>query len=119
MSLLAPEKQQTTSQWQAVCALEDLTEDCGVCALVNGEQVAIFRLRNGNVYAIGNHDPIGGANVLSRGLIAEIDGRYTVSSPLYRHHYCLTSGTCLQDESVTLPTYQAKVEAGQLFVAVA
>ena len=53
-----------------VCALEDIVPNAGVAALVDGEQVAIFRLDDDSVYVIGNRDPFSGASVLSR------DGEY-------------------------------------------
>ena len=31
-------------EWVAVCRLDDIVPDTGVCALVNGVQVAVFRL---------------------------------------------------------------------------
>ena len=54
-------------QWQHICTREDLVAGSGVAALINGEQVALFYLPDQSppLYAIGNHDPIGGANVLS------------------------------------------------------
>ncbi|ORT93031.1 nitrite reductase small subunit, partial [Frankia casuarinae] len=38
--------------WTDICALDDLTPDRGVAALVNGAQVAIFRLSDGPVLAV-------------------------------------------------------------------
>ncbi len=59
--------------WISVCELSDLLPDTGVCALVNKQQVAIFRSRRLNeVFAVSNYDPIGEANVLSRGIIGSI-----------------------------------------------
>ena len=47
-----------------VCALNDINIDTGVCALVNGQQVAIFRpAATTELFAIGNFDPFGKANV--------------------------------------------------------
>ena len=57
---------------QSVCKLTDILPDTGVCALVEGQQVAVFHIKNGNesaLYAISNHDPFSGANVLSRGMV--------------------------------------------------
>lgn len=102
-----------------VCALDDINLDTGVCALVNEQQVAIFRpAATGSVYAIQNYDPIGKANVLSRGLISDVKGHLTVASPLYKQHYCLDSGECLEDETVRVTTYQTKVENNRVLVAV-
>ncbi|WP_035387068.1 nitrite reductase small subunit NirD [Ferrimonas senticii] len=104
-------------QWHRVCQLSDLLPDVGACALIGQQQIALFRLANDRLYAIDNHDPLGGANVLSRGLLAELNGQQTISSPLHRHHYCLDSGQCLQDQAVKLTTYPVKVEDGQVLLA--
>lgn len=101
-----------------VCALSDINLDTGVCALVNGQQVAIFRpAATGELFAVGNFDPIGKANVLSRGLISEIKGRLTVASPLYKQHFCLKNGECLEEEGTSIPTYSVKVEGSRVLVA--
>lgn len=102
-----------------VCALNDISLDTGVCALVNEQQVAIFRPAASNeVFAINNFDPIGKANVLSRGLICDVKGMLTVASPLYKQHYSLTTGACLEDATVSITTYQTKIENERVFVAI-
>ena len=112
---------QTTDQandWTEVCTLNDIAPNTGVCALVNGQQVALFRLaESDSVYAIGNYDPAGNANVLSRGLIAELDGVISVASPLYKHHYCLQSGSCQEDEALSVPIYPVRLNDGRIEVA--
>ena len=101
--------------WLDVCGAEDLLPGAGVCALVEGGQVAIFQDQlDGEVFAIGNHDPIAGANVLSRGIIGSVGERPVVASPLFKQHYCLRSGQCLEDESVRLPCWQARLEQGRV-----
>ena len=57
--------------WVPVCTLSDIVPNTGVCALVKGEQVAVFHVDDGDarVYAIGNYDPNSHAAVLSRGLV--------------------------------------------------
>lgn len=92
-----------------VCALDDLKPGLGVCALVNGQQVALFRLRNGDVFAIGNHDPFSGSNVISRGLTGDLKGRKVVASPLYKQHFDLATGECLEDPGVCLPVWAVQV----------
>ncbi|GAA6135016.1 nitrite reductase small subunit NirD [Oceaniserpentilla sp. 4NH20-0058] len=107
------------SNYIDVCALNDINLDTGVCALINDQQVAIFRpAASGTVFAISNFDPIGKANVLSRGLISDIKGRLTVASPLYKQHYCLDTGECLEDETVSVTAYPTKVEGNRVLVAV-
>ena len=62
-----------------ICRLDDIVPNTGVCALVGGEQVALFRLDDDSVYAVGNHDPFSGANVLSRGIVGDIRGELVVA----------------------------------------
>ena len=105
-------------QWTDVCSVSDLQENSGVCALVNGLQVAIFYLPTDEqgIYAIGNYDPIGKANVLSRGIVGDIKGEVVVSSPLYKQHFNLETGICLEDDSVTVPVYASRIEDGRVQV---
>ena len=62
--------------WELVCNREDLVAGSGVCSLVAGQQVALFYLpaEEPAVFAIGNYDPIGKANVLSRGIVGDMGG---------------------------------------------
>ena len=92
-----------------VCRLEDIVPDSGVCALVGGEQVAVFRIGD-DVFAIGNCDPFSGANVLSRGIVGDINGELVVASPVYKQHFSLLTGRCIEDAAVSVPVYRARVE---------
>ena len=103
-----------------ICKLTDIIPETGVCALVGGEQVAIFRTQNGDVFAMDNFDPFSKANVISRGLLGscEIDGqkvRY-VASPMYKQRFDLATGKCLDDERVSLKSYPVKVNHGVVFI---
>jgi nitrite reductase (NADH) small subunit len=108
------------TQWQNVCNIDDLQPDSGVCALVEGQQVAIFYMpKDSVVYAISNYDPYGNANVLSRGIIGDINGQPVVASPLYKQHFNLQTGNCLEDETVTIPAYAVRLENGSVQVSIA
>ncbi|MBU4682786.1 nitrite reductase small subunit NirD [Cedecea davisae] len=101
------------SQWTTVCQLNDILPATGVCALVGDAQVAIFRPRKDEqVYAISNIDPFFEASVLSRGLIAEHQSELWVASPLKKQHFRLRDGLCLEDESRSVPHYEARVQDG-------
>lgn len=106
--------------WQPVCKKADLVEGSGVCALMGKTQIAIFYLpaEEGQVFAINNRDPLGGANVLSRGLVAELGGRVTVASPLYKQHFELCSGDCLEEEGVSVETYAVRLQGDEVLIAV-
>lgn len=109
------------ARWIDVCSVDDLQPDSGICALVEGRQVAIFYLcpqLAAKVYAIGNYDPFGNANVLSRGLCGDINGQPVVASPLYKQHFNLDTGVCLEDETVTIPAYPVRIENGSVQVSI-
>jgi len=98
------------SKWINVCQLSDINPNTGVCALVNGKQVAIFRPRdNEELFAIDNMDPFAKSNVLSRGLICEHDEQLWVASPLKKQRFNLTTGQCLENAVVALETYKVRV----------
>ncbi|HEX5160511.1 MAG TPA: nitrite reductase small subunit NirD [Steroidobacteraceae bacterium] len=107
----------TGERWHDVCALEDLIEGAGVGALVAGRQIALFQV-HGRVYALDNFDPASRANVLSRGLTGNLQGERVVASPVYKHHYVLTSGRCIEDSTFNVTAYPARVEDGRVLVQV-
>ena len=96
-----------------ICRLEDILPNCGVCALVQGEQVALFRIDD-KIFAIGNRDPFSGANVLSRGIVGDLNGELVVASPVYKQHFSLLTGRCLEDPSVSVPVYRARLEGADI-----
>jgi NAD(P)H-dependent nitrite reductase small subunit len=100
----------------AVCRLEDIVPNTGVCALVDGRQVAVFRLDDDRVYAISNHDPFSRANVLSRGIVGDVKGELVVASPVYKQHFSLASGLCLEDPGVRVPVFGARLESGTVWI---
>ena len=102
--------------WVAVCRLDDIVPNTGVCALVGGRQVAVFRLDDDSVYAVDNHDPFSRANVLSRGIVGDLKGELVVASPVFKQHFSLVSGQCLEDPSVRLPVFPARIEADTVLV---
>ncbi|UTA46881.1 nitrite reductase small subunit NirD [Simiduia sp. 21SJ11W-1] len=103
--------------WQVVCRSEDVVPGTGVCALVGGRQVAIFRTRKEKaLYALDNFDPIGKANVLSRGIQGSIGDQLVVASPLYKQHFVLATGACLEEE-VAVPVYSVRENNGLVEVA--
>jgi nitrite reductase (NADH) small subunit len=108
--------------WTAICPLDDIVPNTGVCALVNGEQVAVFHVTGATtrtaVYAIENFDPGSQAAVLSRGLIGSVGERIVVASPIYKHHFDLRTGECLETPSYSVSAFDARVEDGQVWVAV-
>ncbi|MCG7496146.1 nitrite reductase small subunit NirD [Vibrio sp. Of7-15] len=106
------------SKWTKVCQLDDIIPGTGVCALVNGKQIALFRPRaNKEIFAIDNMDPFAKANVLSRGLICEHEQQLWVASPLKKQRFNLQDGRCLENQAVTITAYKTKVTGDSIEVA--
>ena len=103
-------------QWVAICALDRLTPERGVAALVDGRAVAVFRLSSGELYAVDDRDPCSGASVLSRGLVGDVDGTPTVASPLYKQRFDLRTGACLDANVTGLGVHHVAVVDGVVHV---
>lgn len=105
--------------WEPLCTRQDLVAESGVCALLGSEQVALFYLPDEEqvLYALANRDPIGGANVLSRGIVGDIGGELVVASPLYKQHFSLLTGTCLEDEAIQVEVYGVRLDGDSVLIA--
>ncbi|GGB79888.1 nitrite reductase small subunit [Marinobacterium zhoushanense] len=104
-------------EWIHICNLDDLVADSGMCALVGERQVALFYIpEQKQVFAIDNYDPVGKANVLSRGLIGSAEEKLFVASPLYKERYCLESGECLDNDELVLDTWQTRIDGERLLL---
>jgi nitrite reductase (NADH) small subunit len=106
------------SNWTRVCCLEDIVPNTGVGALVGGRQIAIFRLDDDSLYALDNYDPFSRANVLSRGIVGDIKGQLVIASPVYKQHYSLPTGQCLEDAAVRVAVYPVRLEGESIWVSV-
>lgn len=107
-------------RWTPVCAAADILPDTGVCALVDGVHVAIFRVgREQALYAIDNVDPKAGASVLSRGLVGSLGERIVVASPLYKNHFDLRSGECIEAPEHSVRAHAVREHEGRVLVALA
>ncbi|MBI6896367.1 nitrite reductase small subunit NirD [Pseudomonas putida] len=104
------------TRWQAVCQASDLVADSGVVVWHEGEQVALFYLpgQGRELYAVGNRDPRSGANIIGRGLVGNLSGEIVVAAPLYKQHFCLDSGRCLEDPGQALRVWPARLSAGRV-----
>jgi nitrite reductase (NADH) small subunit len=105
-----------STDWQSICAIDDIWPNTGVCALVNNRQVAIFRLRDDRLFAIDNHDPHSNANVLSRGIVGDLGGEPVVASPIYKDHYQLRTGTCIEKPDTRLAIHQVENRDGVIWL---
>jgi assimilatory nitrate reductase catalytic subunit len=104
-----------TSGWVDVCEFDELWPNIGAGALVNGRQIALFRVGD-SLYALDNYDPASGVNVLARGIVGDVKGECVVASPLYKHHYSLVTGRCLEDTAKSVNVYPIKVLDGRVWI---
>jgi nitrite reductase (NADH) small subunit len=104
--------------WTDVCAVEDILPGTGVCALVGGRHVAVFRIGGDRFFAIDNVDPKSGASVLSRGLVGNLGDRLVVASPLYKNHFDLQTGECLELPEQSVRAHAVRADSGRVSVAV-
>ena len=103
--------------WMPVCEFHDLLVERGVAALIDGEQVAVFRTADDRVFAIGNRDPYCGAYVLSRGIVGTRGETPVVMSPMYKQAIDLRTGRSLDDPAIGVPTWPTRVAGGVVEVA--
>ncbi|MCK6426883.1 MAG: nitrite reductase small subunit NirD [Burkholderiaceae bacterium] len=106
----------TLPAWQRLCALDDILPETGVCALLGTRQIAVFRLADDRLFALDNHDPFSGANVLSRGIVGDLGGEPVVASPIYKQHFALRSGACLEQADIRLQTYEVQARDGAVWL---
>jgi len=103
---------------KVICSLDDLIPNAGMCALHNNEQVALFYLpgHDEEIFALCNFDPFSEANVIARGIVGSVGEQLVVASPIYKQHFSLKTGVCLEDESVKLKTFDVALLDGQVVI---
>ncbi|WP_299258254.1 nitrite reductase small subunit NirD [uncultured Kushneria sp.] len=109
---------------RVLCSVHDLVDYSGVVVLHDGRQIALFYLPHGRdrhsapeVFGIDNHDPFSNANVIGRGIIGDKGGELVVASPLYKQHFRLDDGVCLEDNDIRLATYDVRLEGECVVIA--
>ena len=76
---------------------------------MEGQQVAVFRVDQDQLYAIDNCDPFSKAYVLSRGIVGDRNGIPKVASPIYKQNFNLKTGECLDDPSISVRTFAVQL----------
>lgn len=122
MTTATAENLNQTDNWQPLCTWADLVAHSGIAACFETPegltQVAIFYLpgQTTELYAIDHHDPFSGANVIARGIIGDVAGEPVVASPIYKQHFRLHDGQCLEDEQVQLRTWRVILDGEQIML---
>lgn len=116
-----PNLQPNLARWKGVCSEQDLVSNSGVVVWLDGAQVALFYLpgaQEQTLFAIDNHDPESGANVIGRGLVGSIKGDLVVAAPIYKQHYRLQDGQCLEAPTQRLRIWPVRLNGGMVELAV-
>lgn len=105
--------------WLRVYRVEQLPPGRGQAALINGQQVALFRLHCGELHAVSRKDPVSGSNVMARRIVGSTgDDVPTITSPLYKEVYDLRDGSSVSDPQYSLGVWPVRVEDGDVLIAV-
>ena len=100
---------------QEVCIgpLDAIPIGGGKAFTVNERSVAIFRPKDGGLYATQNSCPHA-AGPLAFGMV----GTNSVICPLHYWKFNLETGACVNDPSYRIRTYPVREEGGEVYVAV-
>lgn len=111
--------------------LADVLPNAGVSAVIDGKCIALFRVEARSVtsieetdraclptrwFAIDDMDPHSQVAVLSRGIIGSVGERVVVASPLYKHHFDLHTGECLERPQDSVRTYPVRFDGERVWV---
>ncbi|GAA0845450.1 nitrite reductase small subunit NirD [Marinobacter szutsaonensis] len=104
------------TRWDVVCMVEDLVPESGIAVWTENGPVAVFYLphRLPALFAVSHTDPFSGANVLARGITGDLKGEPVVASPLYKQHFSLRTGACLEDDTVSIKTYPVLLDGNRI-----
>ncbi|UVO19857.1 nitrite reductase small subunit NirD [Stutzerimonas stutzeri] len=112
-----------TAAWQALCSRGDLVANSGVVAWHQGAQVALFHLPDAaegeQLFAVDNRDPKSGANVIGRGIVGSLKGELVVAAPLYKQHFRLSDGSCLEYPEQRLRVWPVRLNGDAVEIGVA
>jgi nitrite reductase (NADH) small subunit len=111
-------KDAAMTRWTPVCRYPELEPERGVVALLGADQVAVFRVHSGQLYAVANYDPFARAQVLARGIVGTRGDTPTLASPMHKQVYDLRTGRCLDQPDVVLRTYPVRERDGVVEVGV-
>lgn len=107
------------TDWRLVCKVEDVPENEGVCALLDGEQIAIYNFKMaGKWYASQNQCPHKKQEALSRGMLGShgIEHEAKVACPFHKKTFSLETGKCLVGEEYEIKIYPVKIENDMVYV---
>lgn len=107
-----------TTGWVSACPQHRLETEIGQAVLLpDGHQVALFRTRDHQLFAVDNLDPHTGATVISRGIVGDRAGEPTVASPMLKHVFSLRTGQSLDTPDIRLATWPVRLDGDTVQIA--
>jgi nitrite reductase (NADH) small subunit len=103
----------TTTTRVPLCTLDDIATGLGRAFDVGGLSVAVFRSRDGRVFAVDGKCPHKGGPLADGMLIGE-----QVVCPLHAFRYQGTTGSCDQAGACAIGAYPAEVRDGTVYITV-
>lgn len=99
--------------------LDQIPPGQGRCFIAGQQQVAVFRLRDGRVFALDNRCPHRGGP-LSEGLVGTdfVSRTEAVVCPYHAYKFSLRDGRSL-DTELQVRSYQTEVRDGRIYLSVA
>lgn len=106
--------------WNPLCSRDELIADSGVVAWHEGTQIALFYVPKASgqqLFAVDNRDPRSGANVIGRGLIGQLGNELMIVSPMYKQHFRLADGSCVEYPEQRLNVWPVRLNGEMVEVA--
>jgi nitrite reductase (NADH) small subunit len=105
-------------QWITVGRRSDLIPGCGAGAVANRRQIALFLLPelDNRLFAVSNYCPFSGVHIIARGIVGDIAGEPVVASPLYKQHFSLLDGRCIEQPEIQLETWPVRLQGDDVQV---
>jgi nitrite reductase (NADH) small subunit len=106
------------TQWITIGKKSDLVPGAGVGARLGNRQIALFWIpdMDDRIFAISNYCPFSGVHILARGIIGDVEGEPVVATPLYKQHFSLLDGHCIEDADVSVDAWKARLEGDEVQV---
>jgi nitrite reductase (NADH) small subunit len=97
-----------------VAAYSNLPVRSGYYVKMDDQEIALFKVTNGKVYAIENRSPHPKGGVLTEGLVS---GEY-IFCPVYDWKISLADGKVQAPDEGQVKTYQVEVEADNVYIII-
>ncbi|OAB46441.1 nitrite reductase (NAD(P)H) small subunit [Paenibacillus antarcticus] len=103
-----------TTSYYSIGSIDECLVQVGRVVIIEGQEIAIFRTSDGNVYAVANKSPHPKGGPLAEAIVS---GHY-IYDPLYDWKIDLTSGTVQAPDIGQVATYPVIVKNEEIQICV-